>query len=232
MGKRIRSYNRFVGLHHHTRRLTHETAGFGDLFSADSRIRSITILPRPQSHRNFFERGISRALANKDHRTFHLSGPFEHRRQAVRDRKTEIIMTMHRNDGLRAVGDTLPDAANQRAEFLWNRVADRVGNVHRPRSCRNDRFNDFVEIGRIGPTGIHRRKFHVFDIRLGQLNHFYSPFFCLLTRHSELVLQMDIRGGKERMDPHFPRSLQRFPSTNNILLPRPRQTTHGGPFDL
>src|SRR5215468_6678842 len=126
-------------------------------------------------------------------------------------------MAMDGDDGLGTVGHLLTDSPDEFAELLRNRIAHGVGNVHRASTGSNDSLDDLVEIGRIGPAGIHWREFHILDIASRSLYHLHRTLLGLVARHAKLVFQMDIGGREECMDAYLRRPFQCFPSPIDVL---------------
>ncbi len=198
----------------------------------DFRISLIEVFSRAQAHHDFFQRRVSGPLADAVDRALDLPCPFHHRRQTVRDRETQIVVAVDGDYRPSTIGHMLLDTPDELPEFLRDRVTHRIGNVHRSGSGRNHRLDHFIEIGRIGPAGIHRRELHIIDIASRQLHHLDRPLLGLLARHPELMLQMDVRRRKKRMDADFRRAFQGFPGAGDVLRTGPGQTADRRPFDL
>src|SRR5262245_41889240 len=116
----------------------------------------VKVPPRSESHDHFFQRSVPSSFADPVDGAFNLTGSFEHGRQAVRHGQPQVIVAVNRNNSLRAIRHLLPNTPNELAEFLWNCVTDGVWNIDGPRSGGDHRLDDLIEIGRIGPTRIHR----------------------------------------------------------------------------
>ena len=133
---------------------------------------------------------------------------------------------------MRAVWHLLANSTNEPAKFLWHRIADGIRNIDRPGPCGNHRLDHLIEIGGIGATGIHGRKLHIVHIAPRPLHHLDRALLRLVARHSELVLQMDIRSREKRMNADLRGPLQCLPGSIDILRARPRQAANRRSLDF
>ena len=232
MGEGVRPDDRLVRLHHHAGDLADQPAGLRDLFGMNLRIGLIEVFPGAKPHDNFFQRRIPGSLADSIDRALDLACPFEHRSQTIPHGEAKVVVAMDGDHRLRTIWHLLANAANEPPEFLWHRIADRIGNIDRPGSCGNHRLDHFIEIGGIGTAGIHGRELHIVHVAPRPLHHFDRALLRLVARHSELMLQMDIRGREKRMDTDLGRPLQGLPGSIDILRPRPSQAANRRSLDL
>src|SRR5262245_17422190 len=221
MGEGVGPNDGLIRLHHHTSDLADQSASLRDLFGTNLRIRSIEVFPGPKPQDNFLQCRVPRPLADSVDRALDLAGPFEHRCQTIAHGKTKIIVTMNGNHRIRAVVDLLANATDKTAEFLWHRIADRIRNIDRSGSCGNHRLDHLIEISWVGATGIHGRKLYIVHVTPCPLHHLDRALLRLVARHSELVLQVDVRGREKRMNADLRSPLQGLPGSIDILRAGP-----------
>ena len=159
-------------------------------------------------------------------------GPFDDRREAIGHRQSQVIMAVHRDDRLAAVRHMFADPSDELAELLRNRIAHGIRNVDRAGAGADDRLDDFVEIGGVRTARIHRRKFHIVHVAPRPLHHLHGALLGFLAGHPELMLQVDVRRRKKRVDANLGRTLQGFPGPIDVLGARPGETADRRAFDL
>ena len=84
---------------------------------------------------------------------------------------------------------------------MRHRVADRVGDVDRGRALVD---RDLAHLGgelEVGPGRVHRRELDVVDVLLGVGDRRPRLALDVLARGLQLVLDVDVRGRDERVDP-------------------------------
>src|SRR5688572_20313874 len=92
--KRIRAYDRFVGLHNHARVITDKSTDTRDLPGFNSCLKAKDWMPGFEGHNNFFKRCIAGALTYSIDGHFCLSRTRSDSSQRVRCRKPKVIMAM------------------------------------------------------------------------------------------------------------------------------------------
>src|SRR5450755_1342407 len=75
MRERVRTDDRFVGLHEHARPRTDKAAGLMDLSSINAGPNCVRILAGSQRHHHFLKRGVTGAFADTVNRAFDLACP-------------------------------------------------------------------------------------------------------------------------------------------------------------
>ena len=94
-------------------------------------LRVEEVLAGPDSHHNFFQRGIAGPLADAVDGAFHLPGAPDHGFQAIGHRQTQIVMAMHADYRFMDIGHILENAFNPLPPLLGNGIAHRIRNIDR-----------------------------------------------------------------------------------------------------
>ena len=134
VSKCVSADDRLVWLHRETCDTGYQTTGSQNVGGIESAVAGEKILARSHGHYDLFKRGIPSPLAKSIDRTFNLPGASLNRGQGVRNRDTQVVMTMDREYYLIGVRDTVHQSCEHLAELLRHGVADRVGNVYGTRT--------------------------------------------------------------------------------------------------
>src|SRR5207247_6715015 len=121
--------DRLVRLHAHPCELRDQAAGAVDLGAIDSRAEVEIVRAGLDRHDDFFERGVPRALADAVHAGLYLPRARGDGRQAVGDGEAEVVVAVHGDARFVDVRHVLLNLADEVAELVGNRVADRIRNV-------------------------------------------------------------------------------------------------------
>ena len=159
------------------------------------------VLPGTNSHDNFFHGSVSCPFAYAVYGALHLPGPFPDCREHVGRGKSQIIVTVDAQDGLVDIGGVFHDITDHAAEIPWYGISHRVREVHRCGAGIDDPFKDPAQEVKICTAGILCGEFNI-GSKTGCV--FYSlagHFQYLLPGFPELVLEMNVRGGKKGMYP-------------------------------
>ena len=126
-------------------------------------------------------------------------------------------------------GDMLPQVADELSVLVGNRVAHGVRHVEH-RGPRRDRHGeDLHQIGPIAPRGVLGREFHVLAEGLGQRDPVPDHLQRLGPGLLELVLQVDIRGSQEGVDPGMGGLLKGLPGPFDVAGDGPAEGRDGRP---
>ena len=126
------------------------------------------VRPRLDRHDDLLEGAVSRALADAVERSLDLAGAGFDRRQRVRDRQAQVVVAMHAQDRVVDVLHVRPQVGDQRGVLLWNRVADRVGDVDRRGPGLDRGPDDAGQEFRLGARAVLRRKLDVAGVGFRQ----------------------------------------------------------------
>ena len=119
---------------------------------------------RADDHRDLFERAVPRALADPVHGNLDLPGAVLDPGQRVRDRQTEVVVTVGRDHDV--VGNGLADGPHQLAELAGRRVAHRVRDVDRGGPARDRDAEALQEEVELGPGRILRGELDILRVAL------------------------------------------------------------------
>ena len=86
-------------------------------------------LAGPQDHRDLFEGGIAGTFTDAVDGALHLARAVMNCRDGIGDRKPEIVMAVDADNSFLDIGHMFHDITDESAEFIRNRVTDRVGNI-------------------------------------------------------------------------------------------------------
>ena len=105
-------------------------------------------LSRPQCHHELLERRVSGALAYAVHRVLNLSSPSKDACEGIRGRTAEIIVTVHRQNGVPEI-DMISQILHTEAHLVGRSVTDSVRDVYRCGSGSDRRLNHSREKFRV-----------------------------------------------------------------------------------
>ena len=135
--ERVVADDRLVGRHRLSDHLRQQPRGRVDLARVDARSDAHQVVARLHRHHDFFHRAVARALADSVDRAFDLTRAVAHRRQRIRDRQPEIVVTVRAPDDLVGAGNFLAHVREHPAEFFGDRVAGSVGQIDHGRARAN-----------------------------------------------------------------------------------------------
>ena len=170
-----------------------------DLARVDLRREADVLLTRLEQHHDLLERRVARALADAVDRALHLPRARLQAGERVRHGQAEVVVAVDGQHDVLELRDALVQAGQELRVLVRHRVADRVRDVDRGRALR-DRGGDHLggEVD-VGAGGVHRAELDVLDQRarvgdrgLGLAQH-------VLARGLQLVLDVDVARGDERV---------------------------------
>ena len=130
----VSTNDRLVWLHRETCDTGNQTTGSKNVGGIEPAVTGEKILTGAHGHYDLLKGGVPGALAEPIDRTFNLPGPGLNRGQGIRNRDTQIVMTVHRKDYLIGVRNPVHQSCEHLAELLRHGVADCVGNVYGTRT--------------------------------------------------------------------------------------------------
>ena len=200
MGKGVAAHDGLVGLDHETRQGGDQTAGFVNFHGVDVGVERIFILAGLEHHDDFFQAGVTRPLPDAVDGAFHLTGAVLDGRDGVRDRQSQIVMAMDRNDRLVDIRNVVAQVSHHAAIFIGSSVTNGVRHIDRTGAMLDGGFYHPRQILPLGTRSVLGGKFHVIRKSAGQLDGVRGDGQGLFPCLAEQMLQMDVRGGNENMD--------------------------------
>src|SRR5204863_9695498 len=191
-----------------------------DLLGHDAGVDAEAVAARLDRHHDLLHRRVAGALADAVHRALDLARAVLHRGERVRDRHAEVVVAVGAQDAPLAAGHALAGDLEERAVLLGQRVAGRVGHVHGARAGVDHRAEDLDQVLRVAARGVLGRELDVVEVLLGAPDGPHRRVEHVLPAHHELVLQVDVGGGDEDVDPGPFRLLDRLDGTVHVLLAR------------
>ena len=150
--------------------------------------------------------------------------------QGVGRGQAEVVVAVDAEDGPVDVGGVGAHVGDQVGKFLGDGIADRVGQIDGRRAGVDGGLEDFAEVVAVAPRPVFGGEFHVVRIRLGVFHRGDGVCQNLLAGFLQLVLQVDVRGGDEGVDPRFGGMADGLPGPVDIRLGCPRQAGDLGLF--
>jgi hypothetical protein len=139
---------------------------------------------------------------------------------------------VHREDHVFELRDEAIQLPEVLRVLVRHRVADRVRNVDRGRTFLN---GDLAHLGcefHVGARRVHRGELDVVAVLLRLGDGGARLPLDVVARRLELVLDVNIRGGDEGVDPGTLRVLDRAPGSVDVLRVRTRQAADHRTLDL
>src|SRR5258708_7546087 len=194
--KSVAADNRLVRLHAKADYLREHLTGRVNLARIDSSFEGQPITAHVQRHDNFFQRGIAGAFANSIHRAFDLSRTRLDRRETVRHRQSEIIMTMNADGEVVSItNDALADRPHELREFIGESVSDGIRHVEN-RGAFGHRGGEYLaEIINIAARGVFGRELDFVRKPSRETDGSSGQFDDLGARLSQFVLKVNVGGG-------------------------------------
>ena len=152
-------------------------------------------------HHQLFQRRISRPLTNAVDRAFELTRTVFHRLEEVGDRQPQVVVSMHGQHRIGDVRHMLINASDQRTEFARGGVTDGVRDVDGAGTGCNGSLNHLVQKLGITAAGVLTGELDVIHQGAGVGHHVRDDGEHLLPALTQLVLQMNIAGGDEGVNP-------------------------------
>ena len=152
-------------------------------------------------HHQFFQRGIPSAFSDAIDRALELASALFHSLKEVGDSKAKIVVAVNGENSVIDIGNVLIDPSDQIAELSRCGVADGVGNVDRGCPCRNGGFDHLIEELRITAPGVFTGKLDILNQGAGVADHLGNDAQDIGSALAQFVLEMDVAGCDEGMDP-------------------------------
>ena len=230
MRERILADDGLVVLYREARDTAQHGGGTREVFGFHTgRIRQ-RVVADAQRHDNFFQRRIAGALAEAIDCTLHLAGPIGHGADGVGDREAEIVVAMRRPDHLVGIGDSLDQAAEQRAIFVRVGITDRVRNIDRGRAALDGDIDTFAQEVELGARCIFCAPLDIVDEVAGLADRPADSFQHGIRPHLQLVLHVYGAGGDESVDTRARSVVDGFAAARDVLLGRTGEAADDGVF--
>ena len=190
-----------VGLDAEAGQVADQPAGVAELLGVDAVARDRELgRAGAQGHHHLFERGVAGTFAEAVDGDLHLAGAGLHRGQGVGRGQTQVVVAVDADDG--AGADTIDDLLRELAELCGDGIADGIGDVHGGGAGIDHGLVDLEQEVMLGAAGVLGAEL---DLCVGTqaLARVADPLDRglqgLLSRHLQLVLEMDVAGGDEEV---------------------------------
>ena len=224
VGESVVADDRFVGRRRESGQVLHDAGGPVNLAGVQADLHAEVLAAGGQRHGDFLQCGVAGAFAETVDRAFHLVGAGHDGGDGIGGGHAEVVVAVDADDRFFDIGRMFADIADQAGEFIRHGIADGIGNIDDCRSLPDGHAEDLRQKGPVAAGSVFRRKFHVgrqgagvADRRRRGLQHFGAG-------HLELVLQMDVAAGDERVDSRAFRLADAFPGAVDILFVGPGQS--------
>jgi hypothetical protein len=154
-----------------------------------------------EQHHDLLQRGVAGALADAVDRALHLPGTGGQAGERVGDRQPEIVVAVDGQHDVAQIRDRLVQTGQEIGVLQRHRVANRVGDVDRRRALVDRGLAHLGGEFELGAGRVHRRELDVIDVLLGVRDGGAGLPEHVLARALELVLDVDVRGRDEYVDP-------------------------------
>ena len=178
-------------------------AGADDLGGVDAGVDAEVLAPGPQGHDHLLEAGVTRPFTDAVDGDLHLPSAGPDPRKAVGRGEAEIVVAVDRPDDSIGPRGLLTKLADELEELFRGGVAHGVGDVEGRRARLNGVAEHLDEEGWVRPAGVLGTELYVVAVGLGVGHHLADPIDDRRSGHPELVLEVEIRGGDEGVDPRF-----------------------------
>ena len=189
-----------VGLHRHVAELADQGAGAMDLAVADIGVHPEQVGAGFEDHRHLFQRAVAGPLADAVDGALDLAGPHLHGADGVGHREAQIVVAVHRDDGLIDVGDPVEQGLDDAGELGRYRVAHGIGDIDGAGAGLDGGFHHAAQVVYRGAARILAGELHVVGVAAGMLDgadpHLQHVFEALL----QLALDVDGGGRDEGVD--------------------------------
>ena len=210
----------------------HQPARWHDPLFLDAGPRAAeAVASSRKRHHDLFDRRVAGSLTDTVDGDFDLASAGRDRGQGVGGRHPEIVVAMNRDDRVFDPGHVFLQVGHQIRVFGWGGVPDGIRHVEGCCAGFDGAREDLDKVIPVGTSGIFSRELDVIDQRMRQRDHFADPLEYVLARHLQFVLEMDIRGGNEGVDPGLFRPGHRFATLLDIFAIRAGQTSNACTLD-
>ncbi len=219
-----------VVLHREGRDRRHEFRRPGQQLGVYAGMEGQNIGARPHRHDDFLQRGVAGALADAVDRAFDLPRAAAHAGERIGDGQPQIVVTMHREDGLVGIGHALPHAAEQRLIFRRSRVADGVRDVDRGRAGVDRDFDRAAQKIELRAGAVLGRPFDIGDMIARPRHRGGDQLQHARRLQLELVFHVQRRGGDEGVDARATRLAQGLGAAVDVFFRGAREAGDGAVF--
>jgi DNA-binding transcriptional LysR family regulator len=216
----------FIGRDGDSRDRREQAAGGIDFLEADIRRGTETALADVKRYCDFFERGITCAFTDSVDGAFHLAGSRADCGQRIRNGEAEIVVAVRAVNDFWICSEPRADSAKHFAVFIGRGVADGVWKIDDFGACFGSGFRHFAEVFDIAAACVFGGEFHFFRVLATKTHHLAYLSEGFVTLDAQLVLQVEIGGGKKNMKPGVHSRLDGAEGGVNIFLTGSRERRH------
>ena len=184
-----------------------------------------------KAHHDLLQCGIAGAFADSADRAFHLAGPGADSGKRVGHGKAKVVMAVRGHRRVSDALDAVHDGGDKRAEFVWRRIAYRVGYVDDRGAGGDGGLERLAEEVDVRSRRVFGRELHL-AAELARVGHGvpYLPQ-AVGAGSAQLVLEVQVARCDESVDARPRRAADRRRRSLDVLLQRPRKRADGRGFD-
>ncbi len=231
VGEGVASDDGFVGLNRNTGNFAEQLTGGKKMLGGDTCLVRIAVMTYAHGHDDLFERGVSGALADAVDGAFNLTGSSGDGGHGVGDGHAEIVVTMGGDSDVLDSLDAAADGGDQFAEFRRDGIADGIRNIERSGAGFDYGVEYLAEEFGIGAGGVFGRKFDVIAKRFRKRYRFAGVGKAVFAADPQLVLQVNVGGGKNDVNARMGGVFQGFPGALDIRAAGAAQACNDGAAD-
>ena len=159
-----------VGLHRHVAELADQGAGAMNFAVADVGVHPEQVGAGLQDHRHLFQRAVAGPLADAVDGALDLAGPHLHGADGVGHREAQIVVAVHRDDGLIDVGYPVEQGLDDAGELGRYCVAHGVGDIDGASTGLDGGLHHAAQVVYRGAARILAGELHVVGVAAGMLD--------------------------------------------------------------
>ena len=232
VGERVRAHDRLVRLDREAGEVADTAGDAAVICSVWTCARELRELRRtgPEGHHDLLQARVAGALAEAVDGDLHLAGAGLDGGERVRRGEPQVVVAVHADGGVahRRRSTTRP---TRRAELGRDRVADRVGDVHRGRARLDHRLVDL----RAGSRSSVRDASSAENSISASGPSAFAPTTTQRTAsasacraiHAQLVLEVDVAGGDEHVEVRALGDADRLDGPLRVAVPAAGERRHG-----
>ena len=202
-----------------------------DLARDDARRERQLVGPHAERHDDLLEGRVARALADTVHGALDLAAARFDRREAVRDGEAEVVVAVRREDDAVRAGGARANRREELVDLVRRRVADGVREVHGRRAGLDHRGHDRAEVVEVAPRRVLGRELHVVDVPPRAGDRAGRGLESLAARHVELVREVEVRRGDERVEARPGAAVERLERAVHVRVHGARERGDNGTAD-
>ncbi len=232
VGEGVGTDDGLVRLHRHVAELADQGAGAMNFAVADVGVHPEQVGAGFEDHRHLFQRTVAGPLADAVDGALDLASAHLHGTDGVGHREAQIVVAVHRDDGLVDVGYPVEQGLDDAGELGRDRIAHGVRNVDGAGSGLDGGFHHAAEVIDRGAARILAGELHVIGVAAGVLDGADPHLQHVLEALLQLAFDMDGGGGDKGVDAKRLGDFERLTGGIDVFLQSPGEGTDPAILDV